>query len=107
MRDRPCQVAHAVADKADTIACEDLSAPMRSAQYRHEDTTRRLNGWVKGAMVDTLTSTSRRRGSVLALKSGLHIAIDSRTGLLQGTRRRDRFYGADGVVPDADINAAL
>ena len=32
--------------------------------------------------------------------------IDSRTGLLQGTRRGDRFYGLDGVVLDADTNAA-
>ncbi len=32
--------------------------------------------------------------------------IDSCTGLLQGTRRGDRFYGLDGVVLDADTNAA-
>ncbi|MCY3659731.1 MAG: zinc ribbon domain-containing protein, partial [Caldilineaceae bacterium] len=32
--------------------------------------------------------------------------IDSRTGLLQGTRRWDRFYCCDGVVLDADTNAA-
>ena len=32
--------------------------------------------------------------------------IDSRTGLLQGKRRWDRFYGLDGVVLDADTNAA-
>jgi transposase len=32
--------------------------------------------------------------------------VDSRTGLLQGTRRGDRCYGRDGVVLDADTNAA-
>ena len=28
------------------------------------------------------------------------------SGLLQGQRRRDRFHCLDGVVPDADANAA-
>ena len=107
VRDHLCQAAHAVVDKAGTIACEDLSAPMKSAKYRHKDTTRRLNGWVKGVMADTLTSISRRRGSALALVNPAYTSqIDSRTGLLQGTRRWDRFYCCDGVVLDADTNAA-
>ena len=32
--------------------------------------------------------------------------MDSRTGLLQGRRAGDRFWDMDGVVPDADTNAA-
>ena len=32
--------------------------------------------------------------------------MDSRTGLLQGRRAGNRFWGMDGVVPDADTNAA-
>ncbi|MDE0673221.1 MAG: zinc ribbon domain-containing protein, partial [Caldilineaceae bacterium] len=32
--------------------------------------------------------------------------VDSRTGLLQGRRQWDRFYCCDGVVLDADVNAA-
>ena len=67
VRDHLCQAAHAVVDKAGTLACENLSLPMKSAKYRHRDTNRRLNGWVKGVMADTLTSISRRRGSALAL----------------------------------------
>ncbi len=102
-----CQAAHAVVNKADTIACEDLSASMKSAKYRHKDTNRRLHGWVKGVMADTLTSISRRRGSALALVNPAYTSqIDSRTGLLQGHRRWDRFYCLDGVVLDADTNAA-
>ncbi len=94
-------------DKRDTIACEDLSALMPSAPYRHRDTTRRLNGWVKGVMADTLTSISQRRGSALALVNPACTSqIDSRTGLLQGRRRGDRFYCSDGFVPDADTKAA-
>ena len=107
VRDHLCHAAHAVVDKAGTLACEDLSLPMKSAKYRHRDTNRRLNGWVKGVMADTLTSISRRRGSALALVNPAYTSqIDSRTGLLQGTRRWDRFYCTDGVVLDADANAA-
>ena len=102
-----CQAAHSVVDKADTIACEDLSRPMKSARYRHKDTNRRLHGWVKGVMADTLTSISRRRGSALALVNPAYTSqIDSRTGLLQGQRQWDRFHCLDGVVLDADANAA-
>ena len=32
--------------------------------------------------------------------------IDSRTGLLQGQRKGDRFHCIDGVVMEADANAA-
>ena len=106
-RDLLCHAAHRVVDHAGTIACEDLTAPMASSKYRHRDTNRRLSGWVKGIMADTLTSISRRRGSVLVLVNPAYTSqIDSRTGLLQGTRRGDRFYGLDGVVLDADTNAA-
>ncbi len=107
VRDHLCQAAHTVVDKAGTIACEDLSAHMKSAPYRHRDTNRRLNGWVKGVMADTLISISRRRGSAPALVNPAYTSqVDSRTGLLQGTRRWDRFYCLDGVVLDADVNAA-
>ena len=96
-----------VEDKADTIACEDLTASMKSAKYRHRDTNRLLSGWVKGVMADTLTSISRRRGSALALVNPAYTSqIDSRTGLLQGRRQWDRFHCIDGAVLDADANAA-
>ena len=107
VRDFLCQAAHSVVDRAGTIACEDLTASMQSAKYRHKDTNRRLGGWVKGIMADTLTSISRRRGSALVLVNPAYTSqIDSRTGLLQGQRRWDRFHGIDGVVLDADTNAA-
>ena len=80
---------------------------MKSARVMHRDTKRRLSGWVKGVMADTLTSISRRRGSALVLVNPAYTSqIDSRTGRLQGKRRWDRFYGLDGVVLDADTNAA-
>ena len=80
---------------------------MKSVKYCHKDTNRRLHGWVKGVMADTLTSISRRRGSALVLVNPACTSqIDSRTGLLQGTCRWDRFCCRDGVVLDADVNAA-
>ena len=102
-----CQAAHSLVDRAGTIGCEDLTAPMQSAKFMHRDTKRRLGSWVKGIMADTLTSISRRRGSALVLVNPAYTSqIDSRTGLLQGKRRWDRFHGIDGVVLDADTNAA-
>ena len=87
-----CQVAHAVVDKADILACEDLSTSMKSAPYRHRDPHRRLNGWVKGVMADTLTSISLCRGSALVLVNPACTSqIDSRTGLLQGRCCGDRL----------------
>ena len=80
---------------------------MQSAQYRRKDASRRLSGWVKGVMADTPTSISGRRGSALVLVNPAYTSpIDSRTGLLQGARCGDRFHGLDGVVLDADANAA-
>ncbi|MYC62276.1 MAG: hypothetical protein F4X16_05505 [Caldilineaceae bacterium SB0661_bin_34] len=80
---------------------------MKSARYHYRNTNRRLSGRAKGVLADTPTSISRRRGSALALVNPACTSqIDSRTGLLQGCRRRDRFYCLNGVVPDADVNAA-
>ena len=102
-----CQAAHAVVDKTDTIACEDLTAPMKSAKYRHRDTNRHPSGRARGVMAETPASISRRRGSASALVNPACTSqIDSRTGLLQGRRCRDRFHCLDGVVPDADAKAA-
>ena len=106
-RNQLCQAAHAVVDKADTIACEDPTAPMKSARYRHRDANRHPSGRARGVMAETPASISRRRGSASALVNPACTSqIDSRTGLLQGRRCRDRFHCLDGVVPDADANAA-
>ena len=65
------------------------------------------HGWVKGVMAGAFTAISRRRGSALVLVNPAYISqTDSRTGLLQGYRRWDRFHCRDGAVLDADTNAA-
>ena len=106
-RDRIFHATHGVVDKACAIAVEDLTAPMASSRRLHRDTKRRLGGWTKGLMAEAFTSISRRRCSTLALVNPAYTSqIDSRTGLLQGTREWDRFHCVDGVVLDADTNAA-
>ena len=57
--------------------------------------------------LDEDISLSRRRGSALALVNPAYTSQkDDRTALLQGRRQGDRFYCKDGVVLDADANAA-
>ncbi len=80
---------------------------MKSAKVGPRNIQRRLRVWTRDLMADTQTAISRRRGSALVLVNLAYASpIDSRTGLLQGTRRGDRCYGLDGVVLDADTNAA-
>ena len=75
VRNLLCQAVHAVVDKAGTSVCEDLSASMKPAKYRHKDTNRRLHGWVKGVMADTLNfGISAQRFCAGIGQSGLHIA---------------------------------
>ena len=93
-----CRAAHAVADQADTIACEDLTVPMKSAGHRHKNTNQRLNGWVKGIVADTFTAISRRRGSVLVLVNPAHTSqIDFQAGLLQAIVAGTGFTARTGL----------
>ena len=97
--------------KADNIRQNNLGNQKWDRQRtRHRKQVRDHLCQAVHAVVDkagTLTSISRRRGSVLALVNPAYTSqIDSRTGLLQGRRRRDRFCCLDGAVLDADVNAA-
>lgn len=68
---------------------------------------RRLTSWCKSLMVESLKSVSQRRGSSLAhINPAYTSQMDSRNGLLLGERRGEKFYCFDGVVLQADMNAA-
>ena len=55
----------------------------------------------------SLESVSQRRGSSLAYINPAYTSqMDSRNGLLLGERRGEKFYCFDGVVLQADMNAA-
>jgi len=108
VRDLVFKAVHSVVDKAATIASEDLTAVIKSRHSFGPNITRRLSVWAKGCIAEALQSVSQRRCSTLVLvASAFTSQMDSRTGLLTGQRKGDRFHCNDGVVLHADQNAAL
>ena len=106
IRDTVFQAVHTVVDKAAVIAAEDLTAPMSGKSFG-KNVNRRLSAWTKGVIAEALDSVSSRRGSTVVLVNPAYTSqIDSRTGGLDGKRQGDRFYCSDGVVLQADQNAA-
>ena len=106
LRDIVFQSVHKVVDKAAVIAAEDLTAPMAGKSFG-KNVNRRLAAWTKGVIAEALDSVSSRRGSTVVLVNPAYTSqIDSRNGCLLGKRQGDRFYCSDGVVLDADQNAA-
>jgi len=107
VRDKVFKAAHKVFDKAKTIVCEDLSAPIKSKRQYRKNQKRRLSGWVKGLIQEALNSVSQRRGSSLVLVNCAYTSqIDCRHGVLLGHRNGEKFYCFDRVVLHADQNAA-
>ncbi|MTW19772.1 RNA-guided endonuclease TnpB family protein [Allochromatium palmeri] len=106
IRDVVFQAVHTVVDKAAVIAAEDLTAPMSGKSFG-KNVNRRLSAWTKGVIAEALDSVSSRRGSTVVLVNPAYTSqIDSRTGYLDGKRQGDRFHCFDGVVLQADQNAA-
>jgi IS605 OrfB family transposase len=97
---------HDVVDKAAIIAAEDLTSPITGKKFS-KDVSRRLSSWTKGVIAQALNEVSQRRGSTLILVNAAYTSqVDSRNGTLSGKRRGDSFYCEDGVVLQADHNAA-
>ena len=93
-------------DKAQVIAAEDLTSPITSKKFG-KNVTRRLSAWTKGVIAKALDTVSRRRGSsVILVNSAYTSQMDSRYGILKGFRRGDSFHCFDGMVLQADENAA-
>lgn len=107
VRDVAFKAAHSVVDKAKVIVCEDLTSPIPDKKRYGKNQSRRLSGWVKGTMADAIETVSQRRGSSLSLVNAAYTSqMDSRFGTLLGQRTGDTFHCLDGVVLDADTNAA-
>jgi len=97
---------HAVVDKAAVIAAEDLTAAMSGKKFSKE-MNRRLASWTKGVIAKAIDNVSRRRGSTVVLINPAYTSqIDSRNGCLMGRRNGEQFNCFDGVVLQADENAA-
>ncbi len=106
IKDTIYQATHKLVDKASTIAAEDLTSPIKSRKFG-KNVIRRLSAWTKGVIATALDTISRRRGSsVILVNSAGTMQMDSRHGILLGKRRGDSFHGFDGVVLQADENAA-
>lgn len=106
IRDVTFKAVHAVVDKASTIAAEDLTAPMAGRSFG-KNMNRRLTAWTKGVIAEALETVSQRRGSTLVLVNPAYTSqTDHRNGCLLGKRSGDRFHCFDGVVLQADENAA-
>ena len=97
---------NAVVDKASVIIAEDLTSPISGKKFS-KNVTRRLSAWTKGVIAQAIENVSRRRGStVIHVNAAYTSQMDSRNGSLSGKRSGDKFYCADGVVLQADVNAA-
>ncbi|MEK8020347.1 MAG: transposase, partial [Candidatus Parabeggiatoa sp.] len=106
IKDTIYQATHKLVDKASVIAAEDLTSPITSKKFGG-NVTRRLSAWTKGVIAKALDTISRRRGSsVILVNSAYTSQMDSRYGILKGKRSGDSFHCFDGVVLQADENAA-
>ncbi|MFH0848702.1 MAG: transposase [archaeon] len=101
------KAVHAVVNKASIIVAEDLSSLIASKKGYGKNMNRRLSAWTKGVIAEALKNVSQRRGALLALVNPAYTSqVDSRNGCLLGKRKGDSFYCFDGVVLQADENAA-
>ncbi len=108
IRDIVFKAVHEVVDKAAVIVAEDLTAPMSGGRKFAKNTNRRLAAWTKGVIAEALETVSQRRGSTLVPVNPAYTSqTDHRNGCLVGKRIGDSFYCFDGVVLQADENAAL
>lgn len=106
IRDKVYKAVHAVVDKANVIVAEDLTAPMSGKNFG-KNVNRRLASWTKGVIAEAIENVSQRRGSTLVLVNPAYTSqMDSRNGCLIGSRKGDQFHCFDGVVLQADENAA-
>jgi len=85
---------------------EDLSFTTKNKR-QSKAVNRRLSEWCKGTLQKALEEISyRRQSSVTVVNAAYTSQVDSRFGVLLGTRKGDQFFTFDGEVLQADGNAA-
>ncbi|NEO90659.1 MAG: transposase [Moorea sp. SIO3G5] len=88
------------------VFAEDLTQRIRNKR-QSKAMSRKLNSWMKGMIRDSLQKWADWTGSVVTeVQPSYTSQVDSRTGTLLGERTGDNFTGFDGVVLQADYNAA-
>ncbi|WP_287360628.1 zinc ribbon domain-containing protein [Moorena sp. SIO3B2] len=89
------------------VFAEDLTQPIKGKRQSLA-MSRKLNSWMKGAIRDSLQKWANWTGSVVSeIQPSYTSQIDSVTGTLLGVRKGDSFIRFNGVVLQADHNAAL
>ncbi|NEN99246.1 MAG: transposase [Moorea sp. SIO1F2] len=89
------------------VFAEDLTQPIKNKR-QSKTMSRKLNSWMKGEMRDSLQKWANWTGSVVTeVQPSYTSQIDSVTGTLLGVRSGDSFTRFNGVVLQADHNAAL
>ena len=107
VRDKVFKAVHSLVNKVGEIVCEDLTFTPKSRKPYSKNQKRRLASWVKGMIKEALESVSERRGSTLVYVNAAYTSqMDSRYGVLLGQRNGKKFNCYDGVVMDAEVNAA-
>ncbi len=100
------EAVNTVINKAAVLVVEDLTSPISGKKFG-KNVSRRLSSWTKGVIAHAIENISHRRGStVVHVNAAYTSQMDSRNGTLTGKRCGDKFYCADGVVLQADVNAA-
>ncbi|NEP48887.1 MAG: transposase [Moorea sp. SIO3C2] len=88
------------------VFAEDLTQPIRNKR-QSKTMSRKLNSWMKGVMRDSLQKWADWTGSVvIEVQPSYTSQVDSVTGTLLGKRIGDSFTRFNGVVLQADHNAA-
>lgn len=89
-----------------TAITEDLSGLIKGKKQA-KSKNRSLSEWCKGTLQTALEEISYRRTSeVMVVNAAYTSQVDSRNGTLLGRRCGDSFFTFDGVVLQADGNAA-
>ncbi|MGK7946177.1 MAG: transposase [Microcystaceae cyanobacterium] len=93
-------------DKYQYAITEDLSFVVKNKKIARR-INRNLAEWCKGTLQKALDEISYRRSSSVTVVNAAYTSqVDSRFGVLLGTRCGDQFFTFDGEVLSADGNAA-
>ncbi len=93
-------------DKYQYAITEDLSFVVKNKKISRQ-INRNLAEWCKGTLQKALDEISYRRSSSVTVVNAAYTSqVDSRFGVLLGTRAGDQFFTFDGEVLSADGNAA-
>ncbi|MDE5098572.1 MAG: hypothetical protein O4861_09585 [Trichodesmium sp. St16_bin4-tuft] len=93
-------------DKYEYAITEDLSFVVKNKKISRQ-INRNLAEWCKGTLQKALDEISYRRSSSVTVVNAAYTSqVDSRFGVLLGTRCGDQFFTFDGEVLQADSNAA-